>query len=120
MSAKRVKPSTSKPLHPWLSERVDSLWLTVMVQAGAKRSELIGLYQECLKLRIAAPPVDGAANLAVVDFFAKLLKIKKNCIKIAKGEFNKRKVIAISSQNLQATRDILLAAVGGLSELNEE
>ncbi len=103
---------------PWLTVAGEVLQLSLMVSAGAKRSEIIGLYQESLKIRIAAPAVDGAANRAVIDFFAKLLKIKKSSLKITKGDFNKRKVIAISSQNLQATRDILLAVVQKLDDEN--
>lgn len=108
----------SPSLPPWLSCRDDTVRISLFVQPGARRSEIVGVYQDCLKIKIAAPPVEGAANAALIDFFAKLLKIKKNCFKIGRGEFSKRKVIAFSSQNLQATVDILLAQVDGVRSLD--
>jgi uncharacterized protein (TIGR00251 family) len=104
----------------WLGSSNDCLLLSLVVQAGARRSEIAGIFDGCLKIRIAAPAVEGAANAEIIDFFSSLLKIKKNCIKMHKGEFYKRKVIAISSQNLQATRDILLAAVAEVTSRGGE
>jgi uncharacterized protein len=65
----------------------------VRVQPRASRSEIVGEQQGALRVRLAAPPVDGAANDALVELLAHLLNIRKRDIRIVTGTTSKRKVI---------------------------
>lgn len=65
----------------------------VRVQPRASRSEVVGAQEGALRVRLAAPPVDGAANDALIELLAHLLNIAKRDIRIVTGATSKRKVI---------------------------
>ena len=67
----------------------------VMAQPGARRDEIVGEHDGCLKIRISAPPVEGAANAALIKFLAKLLNVKKRDVVVLKGETSRRKRMRI-------------------------
>jgi uncharacterized protein (TIGR00251 family) len=69
--------------------------LRIQVQPRAARSEVVGLHGGAVKLRIAAPPVDGAANAAVVDLLAERLGIPRSRITIAAGHAGRRKQVVV-------------------------
>jgi len=69
----------------------------VQVVPRSSRDQIVGLLPDnTLKVRLTAPPVDGAANDALVKLIAKTLKIPKRAIAILKGESSKRKILEIS------------------------
>ena len=70
--------------------------LAVHVQPGARRSEVAGLHGDRLKLRIAAPALDGRANDAVVAFVAEKLRIAKSRITVAWGVQSRKKLLAVA------------------------
>lgn len=74
----------------------NSFFISVLIQPNSKKSEIQGIHDQKLKIRISSPPVDGKANEEVIRFFAKLLGIKKNQIEILKGHTDKNKLIKIS------------------------
>lgn len=78
--------------------------ITVKVQPRAKRSRLSGGPEE-YKLEVTAPPVEGAANDAVIEFFARGLRLPKSAVRIVTGEHARRKIIDIAG----ATTDSLTA-----------
>jgi uncharacterized protein (TIGR00251 family) len=69
----------------------------VKVVPRASREELAGLQQGALRIRLTAPPVEGAANEALVTFVAKLLGVSKRDIDILSGHGSRRKVVAVRS-----------------------
>jgi uncharacterized protein len=78
---------------------------SVRVQPRAKKNAITGVMGDALKLSVTAPPVEGRANEAVVDFFAKLLNVSRSSVTIAAGESNRNKVIRVtgmSADSLQA------------------
>lgn len=80
----------------WLRRAADgSVTLTLHVQPGAKRSELAGLHGEALKVRLAAPPVDGKANAALLAFLAEYLGVAKSAVSLLSGETSRHKVVRI-------------------------
>ena len=81
-------------------ERVGAIDLPVYVQPGARKTELAGLHGGLLKLRIAALPVDNAANAEVIRFFASLLDIPRSHARIVAGEKSRRKTIRIEGVRL--------------------
>jgi len=80
-----------------ISENEGKTRLSLHVHAGAKKSEIIGIIGERLKIKVASPPVDGSANKEIIRFFAKLIRLRKNQIEITQGEFGKFKVISIDA-----------------------
>ena len=79
----------------WLARAGDDVRLTVRVQPRASRTEIAGEQGEALKIRLASPPVDGAANRELVAFLAKRLGRPKSAIRIERGERGRLKVVRI-------------------------
>jgi hypothetical protein len=83
---------------PWARRTADGWALALHVQPGAKRSAAAGLHGERLKLRIAAPAVDGRANEALIAFVAANLGVPKACVAVAKGERSREKLVVVSGE----------------------
>ena len=79
---------------PWRF-RQNSLSLTLHIQPGAKKTELAGLYGDALKIRLAAPPVDGQANTALIAFLSERLGIAKSAIHLKSGLSSRRKLVEV-------------------------
>lgn len=71
------------------------LMIDIYVQPGAKVSQIIGKHGERLKLKISAPPVDGKANQAVIDFFAQFFALAKRDVSIESGEKSRNKRVSV-------------------------
>ena len=69
--------------------------LDLHVQPGAKRSEFAGRHGERIKLRLAAPPVDGKANAALIDFLAAYFGVPRRDVTIVSGLKSRSKRVAI-------------------------
>jgi uncharacterized protein (TIGR00251 family) len=70
--------------------------LTLHIQPGAKRTEVAGLHGDALKLRLAAPPVDGKANAALLAFLAERLALPKSALTLKSGQTSRRKVVDVA------------------------
>ena len=81
--------------------------LAVKVVPGAQKTTVVGSEGEWLKIRVAAPPADGKANQALVEFLARLLSMPKSCIEIKSGLASRRKVVQIKSCDSQKVRKLL-------------
>src|SRR5712671_4317674 len=68
------------PQDPGMKVRV-----TLKVRAGARRTEFAGRYGEAWKLHVAAPPVDGKANDAIIRFLAGLVRVPASSVRIVTG-----------------------------------
>ncbi len=75
----------------------EDLWLQVLVQPKASKDEIAGLQGAELKVRLQAPPMEGAANQALVKFFSKIFKVPKSHITIVSGETSRHKRLRIRS-----------------------
>ncbi len=69
--------------------------LTLQVQPNAKRNEVLGFAEGILRLKIAAPPVEGKANKELISFLSKTLGINKSSITIDRGHTSKVKIVTI-------------------------
>jgi len=83
---------------------------SVRVQTRASRSEVVGVHGDALKVRIDAPPVDGAANEALVTFFSNIFAVPRRAVRILAGETSRTKVIEIEGITSRAIHD----AAGGV------
>lgn len=80
----------------WARRTAGGWTLAIHVQPGAKRSEVAGLHGDRLKVRIAAPALDGRANEALVAFVAEALGVPKRNVRIAAGERSRDKVVDVA------------------------
>lgn len=71
----------------------------IKVHPRAHKTAITGEVGDALKLSITAPPADGKANQACIDFFAKLLKVPRSSITIASGHSSRRKVMRIAGMS---------------------
>ncbi len=79
-----------------IRETGTGLEVVLHVQPRARRNEIAGVHDQALKVKISAPPVDDAANRAVVEFFSDLLDIPKTRITIISGDRSRRKTVRIN------------------------
>lgn len=85
----------------------DGVSIALQVQPKASRTELTPEANGRLKLRVAAPPVDGAANREVVVWLAKQLRIPRSDIQILSGERGRKKVILVRGITVADVRILL-------------
>lgn len=76
--------------------------LTLHIQPGAKKTEFAGLHGDALKIRLAAPPVDGKANEALIRFVADTLGLPKSAVSLKSGQTSRRKVLEVSGATPEA------------------
>jgi len=81
----------------------------VKVQPRAKKNGITGELGDALKLALTAPPVEGRANEACIEFFANLLDVPRSSVTIASGETSRRKVIRVAGLSTDEVRRRLAA-----------
>ena len=69
--------------------------LAVYVQPRASRTECTGLHDGAIRIRLAAPPVEGAANDALVRFLADRIGVPRGSIRVVRGMSGRRKVVVV-------------------------
>jgi uncharacterized protein (TIGR00251 family) len=79
----------------------------VKVQPRARKNAVTGVVGDALKLALTAPPVEGRANQAVIEFFADLFKIPRSSVTIASGATGRSKVIRVSGVSRQTVEQRL-------------
>ncbi len=83
----------------WYRRNGDVLTLTLHVQPGAKRTEIAGLHGEALKIRLAAPPVEGRANEALLKFIAESFGVPLRQVELKQGGQSRHKVVVITGSS---------------------
>lgn len=95
-----------------VNEAPGAVTFAVKVHPRAKKDAITGEIGDALKLSLTAPPVEGRANHACIDFFAKLLNLPRSSITIAAGESGRRKVIRVTGLSAAELRKRLEQALG--------
>jgi len=90
-----------------IQETENAVTFAVKVHPRAKKNAITGEVGGVLKLALTAPPVDGKANEACIEFFAKLLKVPRSSVTIASGQASRNKVIRIAGLSEQDVRQRL-------------
>lgn len=85
----------------WFRRNGEVVTLTLHIQPGAKRSEIAGLHGEALKIRLAAPPVEGRANEALLKFIAELFGVPVRQVELKQGGQSRHKVVAITGSKVE-------------------
>ena len=74
------------------------------VQPRAKKNAVVGELGNALRVALTAPPVDGRANQACIEFFADLLNVPRSAVTIVSGQSSRNKVIRVSGISIEAVR----------------
>lgn len=81
----------------WIVATRDGVVLTLHIQPGAKKTEIVGLHGAALKIRLAAPPVDGKANACLLAFLAERLGVTKSQVELVSGESSRTKRVKVGA-----------------------
>ncbi len=91
----------------WLREDEGVITLTIHAQPGARRSEVAGLHGDALKIRLAAPAIDGRANAALLAFVARRLGLGRSALTLKSGASSRHKVLLLVGTSPDAVRRLL-------------
>jgi uncharacterized protein (TIGR00251 family) len=92
----------------WARDDAAGVLLEILVQPRASRTRAVGEHDGRLKIQLAAPPVDGEANAALVDFLAGALRARKSDVRIVRGDTGRRKTVQVAGVVAAAARAALL------------
>ena len=90
-----------------IHESSDAVTFAVKVHPRAKKNAITGELGGALKVSLTTTPVEGHANQACIEFFAKLLKVPRSSVTIASGQTSRNKVIRIAGLTAQQVRERL-------------
>lgn len=82
----------------------------VRVQPRASNNQIAGVHGDALKVRLTAPPVEGAANAELVAFLASIFVVKRQSIRILAGESSRSKIVEIDGITERAVHDVASGA----------
>jgi uncharacterized protein (TIGR00251 family) len=83
---------------PWCSRDGERLRIVVHVQPNASRTEISGVVEGALKIRLHAPPVDGKANEALINLMAERLKVAKRDVDVSRGHGSRQKILEVRTE----------------------
>lgn len=92
-----------------LREEADGVSFEVRVQPRSSKTEISGIQDGILRVRLTAPPVDGAANKQCIELLSRKMKVPKRFIIIASGVSARRKRLKVQGLGIEEVKDILSA-----------
>jgi uncharacterized protein len=87
-----------------IQELDSAVSFAVKVHPRARKNAITGEFGDALKLSLTSPPVDGRANQACIEFFAKLLMVPRSSVTITSGQTSSQKVIRVSGLSAEEVR----------------
>ena len=85
----------------YIREEADGVLFKVRVQPRAAKNQVAGLYENALKLRLTAPPVEGEANEACRSFIAGLLSVPRSQVEVVSGHTSRTKVVKVTGVRVE-------------------
>lgn len=89
-----------------VTEKSDSVVFAVRAIPRASKSEIVGEYEGAVKVRLASPPVDGAANAELIKLLAKRLGVPRSSVEIVSGETSRTKQLRIYGVTAEAVQSL--------------
>ena len=87
-----------------VNQSADGVTFAVKLHPRARKNQITGEVGDALKLSLTAPPVEGRANQACIEFFANLLKVPRSSVTIAAGQASRNKVIRVAGLSADQVR----------------
>ncbi len=95
----------------FLKAGTDGVFIKVYVQPRSGKNEIAGTHENSLKIRLAAPPVEGEANRECVRFISRLLGIPKSRVEIVQGLKSRHKTLFVHDHSLEAVEKVLIRSL---------
>lgn len=106
--SRSFRPLNALGAPAWLAaDASGALLITLHIQPGARRTEIVGLHGDALKIRVAAPPVEGKANEQLVAFLAGALGVAKSQVEVVAGATGRRKRVRVVGATPQAAERLV-------------
>ncbi len=102
----------------FVQEKPEGILFRIHVQPRSSKNQVVGLYGDALKVKLTAPPVEGAANKMCAEFLAKCLGVSKSGVEIVSGQTGRAKTVLLhypGENPTRADRVRLKAAVAALA-----
>jgi uncharacterized protein len=80
---------------PFLKESTEGTHLAIKLQPRASRQKILGVHGSELRMSVTAPPVDAAANRALIEFLGELLQVSRSQIELIRGQTSRHKTVRI-------------------------
>lgn len=99
----------------YIRETPQGAVLMVMAAPRSSKTEIVEIQQDRVKIKVKAPPVDGEANSALVEYLSKIFKIPKKSVILEKGQSGKQKsflLVGLDKNQVCQTIDAILAGKG--------
>jgi len=90
-----------------LHETAAGVTFAVKVRPRARRNAVVGELGGAVKIALTAPPIDGRANQACIEFLAELLSLPRSAIEIVSGQSSRSKLIRVAGISVQQLRVLL-------------
>ena len=88
----------------WLEPAAGAVRLRVWLQPRSRKNEIVGIHDDCLKIKVASPPIENRANKELRSFLADLLDVAPVSIEIRSGLSGRRKTVEISGLDIEYIR----------------
>jgi len=85
----------------WCSALPGGVRLAVQIQPNAKKTEVVGVLDDALKIKLAAQPIEGKANEALVKWLAGALGVSRSAVTLTHGQTNKKKLLEVTGVTLE-------------------
>ena len=93
----------------WARDDAAGVVMEILVQPRASRTRVVGERDGRLKIQLTAPPVDGEANAALIEFLAGALRVRKGDVLIVRGETGRRKTVQVAGVASAAVLQLLVS-----------
>jgi len=93
----------------WIRETPEGVVFKAAIQPKGAKNEIIGVKGDALKIKLTAPPVEGAANRMLVEFLARSLKVRKSDLEIVRGKRSRTKQVLVRTVTRQKVESLLKA-----------
>lgn len=87
-------------IKPCFIERSEDVEIRIHCQPRASKTEIVGMHGDSLKVRLAAPPVDGAANIKLCQFLSEYFGVSQQNVKILSGHRSRKKRVLIQGKTV--------------------
>ncbi len=98
--------SSSRSKYPFISSTPKGLFIILKIQPRASRNQVDGVQNGALKVRLTAPPIEGEANRALLDFLSDILRLRKSALSIEAGLKSREKRVKVEGIKLEELEEL--------------